>query len=219
MGSPSGSSCGPLCQLEVCLLLQLDNRVVYQEGLDRGLELVVTLLPESLACSAGMLDYPTFLQVDLSQFTAGDHVPNASSPHSTSAPTSPTQIVLEHLPKSESHISMTAEVQELLSCTVLDTSSQALGNSTPKRLTSVALGDPSSLTAEGPPKPLDTSSQASLQVAMPDVAEPIGQAIPPTKTPGVDAGVLPEEVILLQEEINKALGHLLMTKTSLDTHQ
>ena len=107
---------------------------------------------------------------------------------------------------------MTAEVQELLSHTALDTSSQESGSSTLKRLTSMVLGDPSSPTVEGPPKLLDTSSQASLQVALPNVAEPIDQAILPTKTPGADTGPLPEEVILLQEEMNKAMGHLLTTR-------
>ena len=42
---------------------------------------------------------------------------------------------------------------------------------------------------------------------------------PPTKTPGADTGALPEEVILLQEEMNRTMGSLLMTRSSLDTHQ
>ena len=83
----------------------------------------------------------------------------------------------------------------------------------------MALGDPPSPTAEDPPKSLETSSQTSLWVAMPNVTKPIDQAILPTKTPGADAGALPKEVILLQEEMNKAMGHLLMTRTSLDAHQ
>ena len=62
--------------------------------------------------------------------------------------------------------------RELLSCAALDTSSQASGSSTPKRLTSMPLGDPSSPTVEDPPKLLDTSSQASPWVATPHVAKP-----------------------------------------------
>ena len=99
--------------------------MVYPEGLNRGLELVVTFLPESLAHGISMLEEPTFLQVDLSQVTAGDCVPEASAPHKTLTPTSPTHVDMEHPPKAESHISTTAEVQELLSHAVLDTSSQA----------------------------------------------------------------------------------------------
>ena len=62
-----------------------------------------------------MLNEPTFLLVDLSQFTAQYHVPGASSPHGTSTSTSPTHLTMEYPPMVESHISMTAEVQELLS--------------------------------------------------------------------------------------------------------
>ena len=41
----------------------------------------------------------------------------------------------------------------------------------------------------------------------------------PTKTPGADTGVLPEEAILLQEEMNSAIRHFLMTRASIDTCQ
>ena len=146
-------------------------------------------------------------------------MPKASAPHQTSTPTSPTHITMEDPPKAESQISITAEVWKLLSHAVLDISSQASGSYTPKRLTSAALGDPSSPRAEDPPKALNTSSQASPQAAIPDITKPINQTTPPTKNPGADAGDLPEEVILLQEEMNRTMGHLLMTRTSLDTHQ
>ena len=82
----------------------------------------------------------------------------------------------------------------------------------------MALGDPSSPRVEDPPKPLHTSSQASQQVAMPDITKPIDQTTLPTKSPGADAGTLPEEVILLQEEMNRTVGHLLVTRISQDAH-
>ena len=143
-GSPSRNTCSHLIQLEVHLLFQLDNWVVYPEGLNGGLEPVVTPLPESLACGMSVLDKPTFLQVDLSQFTTGDSVPKASAPCQASTLTSPTHFTMEDPPKAESQINMTTEVQDLLSCTVLGTFSQVSGSSTPESLTSVALGDPSS---------------------------------------------------------------------------
>ena len=155
----------------------------------------MTPLPKSLACSASMLYKPTFLKVDLSQFTTGDSVPKASTPHQASTPTFYTHFTMEDPPKAESQISMTAEVQYLLLHTVQDTSSQALGSSTPKMLTSTALGSPSSPRVEDPSKPLDTSSQASPWVATPDITKPIDKTILPTRTLGADAGALPEEVI------------------------
>ena len=41
----------------------------------------------------------------------------------------------------------------------------------------------------------------------------------PTKTPGADMGALPEDVLLLQEEMNSVMGHLLMTRVCLDSCQ
>ena len=75
-------------------------------------------------------------------------------------------------------------------------------------------------------KPVATSSQASLWVAMPDITKPNEQtpkvvctpATPPARTPGADTGGLPKNVILLQEEMNRTMGCLLMTRSSLDPH-
>ena len=226
-GLPSRMVCGHICQLEVCLLLQLECQVVYPEGLKGSLEPVVTSLPESLAHGVNMLNKPTFLQVDLSQFTAGDCALKASAPHRTLTPISPTHLTMGHPPRTKGHISMAAEVQELLSCTALDTSSQALGSSTPKRPTSMALEAPSPSKAEDSSKPVATSSQASLCVAMPDITKPINQTLKvactpttlPAKIPGADTNALHGNVILLQVEMNRAMGNLLTTRSSLDAHQ
>ena len=97
----------------------------------------------------------------------------------------------------------------------------------PKRPTSLALGVSSPTRVEDSSKLVTTSSQASPQVAMPDNNKPIIQppeavctpTTLPNKTPGADTGDLPKEVILLQEEINSAIGHVLMTRASIDAHQ
>ena len=125
--------------------------------------------------------------------------------------------------KVESQVSMTMEVSELLLQAALDTSSQALGSSTPKRPVSTALGAPPSLGLEDSTKPVDTSSQVSLQVSIPDDVEldnltleeiyaPLSLLV---ETLGPGAGTLPGDVIQLQEEANRALGHLLLTRSSL----
>ena len=82
----------------------------------------------------------------------------------------------------------------------------------------MALGAPPPSKAENSSKPLATSSQASSQVATPKVTESVNHTTLPAKMPGTNAGALPEEVILLQEEMNKTMGCLLMTRMSLDTH-
>ena len=84
----------------------------------------------------------------------------------------------------------------------------------------MALGAPPSARVEDSSKLVVTSSQASLQAAMPDDTEPINQTpevvctptTPPTKTSGTNTGTLPEEVILLQEEMNKTMGCILTTR-------
>ena len=63
-------------------------------------------------------------------------------------------------------------------------------------------------------------------MATPDITEQIDQTPEvvcapitlPAKTPGTDTNALPRNVILLQEEMNRAMGHLLTTRSSLDTH-
>ena len=132
---------------------------------------------------------------------------------------------MAHPPKADNHISMTTEVSDLLSPAALDTSSQALGSSTPKQPVSAALGAPLSPRLEDTSKPVDISSQISLWVVMPDDAEPIDQTLkeictlttPPAETPGPGTGILPKNMVQLQKEINKVLEHLLMTRSSPDT--
>ena len=151
-----------------------------------------------------------------------DHVWGASDPGRTLTSASPSHPHLEDHAKADSHTSITAKLRKLLYHTVLDTSSKESGVSTPRRPVSVTLG---------PPVPkgkallswLATSSQASPQAVMPDNNGPPDQspegACPPTKGLGVGTGILPKEVISLQEEMNRAMECLLMNRSSLDAHQ
>ena len=79
-GVPSRNVCGHLCQLEICQLLQWEDQVVYPEWLNRGLEPVVTSLPQSVAHGMSMFNEPAFLLVDLSQVMPGEQVPKPSAP-------------------------------------------------------------------------------------------------------------------------------------------
>ena len=157
---------------------------------------------------------PALLQVDLLQFTTEGCESKAlflsGSPKSTMTPP----------PKAESQVSMTMEVSELLLWVALDTSSQASGGSTPKTPVSPALGAPSSLRLEGFAKPMDTSSWVSPQVSIQDNAKPDDPTLEeislPVKTLGLGASILPWDMIQLQEEAGKALGWLLLTRSSHD---
>ena len=69
-------------------------------------------------------------------------------------------------------------------------------------------------------KPVDISSQMSPQVSIPDDAEldaPTLEEISlPVETSGLGTGILPGDVNQLQEEVGKALGCLLVTRSSLN---
>ena len=91
----------------------------------------------------------------------------------------------------------------------------------PKRPVSLALGAPP-LLLESTTKLVDTF-QVSLQVSIPDDAEledlTLEEISLPIETLGLGASALPMDVVQLQEEAGKALGCLLMTRSSFDAHQ
>ena len=86
----------------------------------------------------------------------------------------------------------------------------------------MALVPPSS-QGEDSSKLIATSSKASSQAVMPNDNGPLDWTPKgnhtPTKGPGASTGILPKEVILLQEEMNRAMKYLIMTRLSLDIHQ
>ena len=99
-------------------------------------------------------------------------MPPALAPHRTSTPPSSTHSATECSSETATHTSMAAELQDLLSKVVLNTSSPASGHSTPRRSASVVLGAPPLIGAgdllaleradSAAPEPMATSSQASL---------------------------------------------------------
>ena len=185
---------------------------------------MIMSLPESLSNGMTMLDgESTFLQVDLSQSTTKKQESMALSLGSGINPTLATSPTRALPPKAEGQISMTMEVSELLSLAVLDTSGLASGSSTPKRPGSLALATPLSHKPEDSAKPVDTSSQVSIsdnaEMDNPTLEEIHASPSPPVKTPGPSSKAPSLYVTQLQEEANKALGHLLVTRSSINTHQ
>ena len=223
-GNTSKVPCRKIHQLEVCQLLGSGSWVVYPEGLNGCQVPVVTSLPQSLSNGMTMLKgEPTFLQVDLSQSAIKEQESKALSHGSglSSTPaTSPTRALP---PKAEGQINMTMEVSKLLSQAVLDTSGLASRSSTPKRPGSLALATPQPLKLEDSAKPVDTSSQVSIpddaEMAAPTLDEIYVSPSPPVETPGPSSKASSLNVTHLQEEANKALGHLLATRSSINACQ
>ena len=114
------------------------------------------------------------------------------------------------------------EVSKFLSQVVLDTSGVASRNSSPKRSESLALATPLLLRPEDSAKPMDSSSQVSIPDDMemydPTLEEIHASASHPVKFPGPSGRAPSLDVIQLQEEANRSLGHLLLTRSTINTH-
>ena len=197
--------------------------MVYSEGLNGCQVPVIMTLSESLSQGMTMLKgKSTFLQVDLSQSATKVQEPKATSQGSDLSPTPTGNPTWAFPPKAEGQIGMTMEVSELLSWAALNTSDIASGSSTPKRPGSLALATPLPLKPEDSTR-LDTSSQVrtpkDAEMDNPTLEE-IHVYLPPlANTPGPSREVPSMNVGQLQEEANKALDCLLVTRSSLAARQ
>ena len=208
---------------EICQLLSSDSRVVYPEGLNGCQVLVVMTLSELLSNGMTMLEGgSTFLQVDLSQSARREQELKALSLSSGLSPTPAASPTRAFPPKVEGQISMTMEVSELLSQAVLDTSGLASRSSTPKRPGSLAMATLLPLKPEGSAKLVDTSSQVStpddVEMDDPTLEEINASLSPPVKALGPIREATSLDETRLQEQANKALGHLLATRSSINAH-
>ena len=221
-GNTSNVTHGRICQLEICQLLGSGYQVVYLEGLNRCQVLVIMSLCDLLSNSMTMLKgEPTFLQVDLSQFTTKGQESKALSLSSDLSPTLASHPTRALPIKVEGQRSMTTEVSKLLSWAVLDTSGLASINSTPKRSESLAVATPLPLRLEDSAKPVDTSSQVSVPDDMemddPTLEEIHASPSHPVETPGPSSRAPSLDVTQLQEEANRALRCLLVTRSTINT--
>ena len=203
-------------------------QVVYLEGLNGCLVLVVTSLPKSLPHSINALDdEPTFLQVDLCQFAVEEPESKAPIPSSDSTSTSPTCTTMAPPSKAESQVSMTMEVSELLLQAVLGHLQSSIGEFHPKRTSDLQPWVPHPLLGQKIPPNLWTTllrhhHGQTCQMMQSQVIRPLRRFMlpppPPDKTLGPGTSTLPKDVIQLQKEANRALGCLLVTISFLDDH-
>ena len=104
----------------------------------------------------------------------------------------------------------------------LDTSGQALGGSTLKRLEPVVLVTPLPPKPEDFSKPVDTSSQVGTpdEGEMDDLTpEEVPATYSPTiKTPGTSGNASTIDIVHLWKEANKVLGDWLVVKSSVDAN-
>ena len=115
------------------------------------------------------------------------------------------------------------EVRDLLSQVMLDMSGQVSGNLTPKRPNPMVILTPLPHKLRDLSGPVDTSSQVgaldNAEMAEASLEEIPTATSPTAKTQGPSDGTPPADASHLQEKANKALGELLATKSSINTHQ
>ena len=156
-GVPTSSAYKQLSQLEIGKLLQCGDQVIYPKGLNWGLEPTSFSPPEPPVCDMDIFSEPVckplLFQVDLSSVMLGGWVLIALAPHRASTPSSSLHSAKECPSETVTHTSMAAELQELLSRAVLNTSSLNPGHTTPRKSTSMARGAPPSIGSRRPAWP------------------------------------------------------------------
>ena len=217
-GGTGSATCRRVSQLEVCQLLSSGSQVIYLVGLNGCQVPMIASPPESLAKGANLLGgKPIYLKVDIPQSIVEGPSGNPSFSILMASP------VRVPLLKVEGEVNMTLEVREHLYQVGLDMSGHVSGDSTPKRLDPMVLLTPLPTKPGDFPRPVDTSSQVSTpdDSEMGDASlEEIPTASSPTaKTPGPSGGAPPTDGGHLWEEANKALGELLVTKSSINACQ
>ena len=204
--------CGWISQLEVCQLLAAGPQVIYPVGLNGQDESIITTVPELLA-SSGSLTTSKYIYL-------GIDIPSTpvEEPDQNILPLGKVSTILLASPhKSPPTLegSMTMEVSFLLSQAMLEASSCESKHSSPRRPTPAVVPMTPPRKPDGPPWPVDTSSQASIkevEASLKDIPTNISPITAVSRTGSVTS---PKDIMELQANVNKALDDLLNTKASI----
>ena len=157
--------CGQIGQLKVCQLLITGPQVVYPIGLNGCNEPVITHLPEPLASGISLTaGEPVYLEIDI--LTSAMEEPDQKL-----LPLGEVFTIVIAIPHRSTHLklegqgSMTLEVRNCLSLTMLETSGCRSKSSTPGRPNPVVIPMPLPQKSKELLQPVDTSSQVSAEMA------------------------------------------------------
>ena len=212
-GKAEESPYGHISQLKVCQLLSTGLQVVYPVGLNGDDEPVTTTLPEPLHSSASITtnEHP-YMRIIIPP-------PPLEEPVCTALPVDEVHtIAAANSPKTPPKpiVSIVAEVNDLLTQAMADTSSCEPEHSPIGKVTTVEAVASPPQKSEASPQPVDTSSQASMEEAetslegLPANVSPITTAYSSrSASPSVD----PME---LQTNANRATNNMLHLKRSTD---
>ena len=187
-------------------------KVIYSIGLNWHDEPIITSLPELLASSISLTaGKPIYLGIDIPS-------PPVEEPDQQILPHGKVSTIVVASPHKSSpklEGSMTMEVRNLLSQTILEMSSCGSENLSPRRPTPVAVPLTALQKPEGPPQPVATSSQVSAEAAeasLEDIPASISSIAAVSRTRSVTP---PVDAMELWANANKALKDLLNTKASI----
>ena len=167
--------CEWISQLEVHQLLVTSPQVVYPIGLNGQDEPIITSLQEPLASGVSLtVSEYIYLRIDIPS-------PPVEEPDQKIPPLGEVSIILvasSHKSPLKSKGSMTMDVSNLLSQVMLEASSCEFKHSSPRSPTPVVVLMTLPWKPEGPPWPVDTSSQASIkevEASLQDIPSNISQ--------------------------------------------
>ena len=154
--------CGWISQLKVCQLFAAGPQVIYPKGLNGQDKPIITSLPELLASGVSLTASKyIYLGIDIPS-------PPVEEPDQKIPPLGKVSTILvtsPHKSPLKSEGSMTTEVSNLLSRAMLEASSCESKHSSPRRPTPAVVLTTPPWKPEGPPQPVDTSSQVSVEEA------------------------------------------------------
>ena len=219
-GAPSRNACGHLHHLEVHQLLECKDWVVYPEGLNGNLEPVIT----PYQCQQPMA--PPHLKISPKNLLLSKSLWGTTSegPQTQAEPQHQLPIltpIWKVLPRWT--VTLVWLLRSGSCCLVQSWTLPARVQGYPPQGGWYLWPWGPSVPKGKTPKPIATFSLASPQAIMPDDNELPDQTPKgthrPTKGLGAGTGILPKEVNSLQEEMNRAMECLLMTRSSLDDCQ
>ena len=210
-GKAERTSCGQICQLDICQLLSACPQVVYSTGLNRHKEPIITTLPEPLSSGISIIasEHP-FLEID---------IPSNGESDIKVLPIGKVSIIQttnQHNPPPNSEGSIAAEVNHLLDQAMAEVSSHKSEQSSLEKVTGTVATKSPPQKSEVTVPPVNTSSQASMEEAegsLEDIPANISLIAAVYSSRSASPLVDPSE---LQANANRAIDSMLHHKRSLD---
>ena len=210
-GEVEETSSGWISQLNICQLLSASPQVIYPSSLNRHDKSIITTLPEPLSSGKSIItNEHYYLEIDISFKRESD---------TKALLIGEASIILKTIPPKsfpEPKCSLAAEVDNLLTQAMADTSSCESEQSSPEKTAMVTVSTSPAHMSEVTAPPADTSSQASIKEAegsLEDIPTNISLIVAAYSSGSISPPVDPLE---LQANANRAIDNMLHLKGTLN---